>query len=166
MTIKKWIGAFTDTNTKSSHIFAWGFGRQLRALGSDVALLSPHSLFMANEWISASYFSPQTHVHVWLGAVTAFSPLWLHHDCLLEEVIQEMHTSDEEAGKAPVDSMSESLDEVSVASAATAPAPGCPCRERTASGTETLWHLSKAATNFGMTFDSSWSCPHRRPTRR
>ena len=64
MTIQKWIGAFTDAITSSSRLCASGFGRQLRALGSDLALSSLHSLLMAHELIGASYLRPQTHVHV------------------------------------------------------------------------------------------------------
>ena len=60
MTIKKWIGAFTGAITSSSRLCAsgFGFGRQLDALGSDLALSPPHFLFMAHEWIGASYHCP------------------------------------------------------------------------------------------------------------
>ena len=75
MTITKWIGASTDATTKSSRLFASGFGRQMRALGWDLALPFPHSFFMARERIRDSYLQPQTHVHVWLEAVAVFGPL-------------------------------------------------------------------------------------------
>ena len=91
-----------------------GFGRQLHNLGSDLALSSLNSLFMAHEWISASYLRPQNHA--------AFGPLWLFHNSLLEEFVQEMHMSDEEPSDVLASTMSESSDEVSVAPAATAPA--------------------------------------------
>ena len=77
---------------------------------------------MTHKWIGASYLRPQTHVHVWLGAVADFGPLWLHHDSLLEEVVQDMLTSDEEPGDTLADSMGESSDDASVASTDTAPA--------------------------------------------
>jgi hypothetical protein len=121
MTINKWIGAFTDATTKGSFIYSSGFGRQLRALGSDLALSSPKSLFMAHEWISALYLRPQAHAHVWLRAVAVFGPLWLHHDSLLEDAVQEMHLSEDETPPAPDESMSES-DDSAVSSDATAPA--------------------------------------------
>ena len=59
MTIQKWFGAFTDAISSSSRLCASGFGRQLRALGSDLALSSHHSLFMAREWIGARYLRPR-----------------------------------------------------------------------------------------------------------
>ena len=54
MTIDKWIGAFADTTTKGLLICSSNFGTQLRAFGSDLALWSPATLFMAHEWINAA----------------------------------------------------------------------------------------------------------------
>ena len=119
MSIKKWSGAFIDASTKGSFIYSSGFGRQLRALGSDLALSAPKSLFMAHEWIDARYLRPQAHAHVWLAAVAVFGPLWLHHDSLLEEVVEDMHLSDDEASTPQAQDMSED-DDSSVSSQATA----------------------------------------------
>jgi len=96
------------------------FDAQLRAFGSDLALLSPATLFMAHKWINATCLRPQTHACVWLGAVSVFRPLWVHHDLLLEAVVKEMHTSDDEAAEDIAWAMGESSEGSSVASEATA----------------------------------------------
>ena len=97
-----WIGAFTGATSKGSLIYSSGFGRQLGALGSDLALSSPKSLFMAHEWISALCLRPQAHAHVWLTAVAVFGPLWLHHKSLLEDAVQDMHLSEDETPTVPM----------------------------------------------------------------
>ena len=75
MTIDKWIGAFANPITKGLLICSSNAGTQLRAFGSDLALLSPAALFMAHEWINAACLRPQTHACVWLGTVSVFGPL-------------------------------------------------------------------------------------------
>ena len=72
---------------------------------------------MAHEWIGDHHLRPQTHVHVWLGAVAVFGPLWLYTDSLLEDALQDMHTSDDNSGDALDSNRSDSSDEASVASA-------------------------------------------------
>ena len=76
---------------------------------------------MAHKWIFAICFRPQTRAHVWLRAAAVFDPLWLHHNfLLLEEVVQAMHATDKGTAQGAAESMSESSDDGSVASEATA----------------------------------------------
>ena len=76
---------------------------------------------MAHERISAICLRPQTHaVCVWLGAVAAFGPVWVHHDSLLDEAaVEERRISDNGAAEDITLFMNESSDGFSVALEAT-----------------------------------------------
>jgi len=121
MTIQKWTGVFTDACSFSG--MSSDLSTKLRSFGSDLALSSPQSLFMAHEWIGASYLRPQIHAHAWLGAVAVFGPLWLHFDSLLEGVLEDMHISDSSSSSSKSSSSSsDDMDDASVQSDATAQA--------------------------------------------
>ena len=97
MTIKKWIGAFTDSTTKGCLLFSSGKGRQFRAFGVDLALTPARDLFYAHEWSNATHLRPQTHSLAWLAAVEVFGPLYGNQDELLAEFANAMESSDAEA---------------------------------------------------------------------
>jgi hypothetical protein len=145
MTIKKWRSAFSDSITKGSLVHSSRIGQQLRALGVDLALANPRHLFLAHEWLSAEYLRPQSHSIVWLAAVAVFGSLWSHHDTLLAEVVDDMHTSDEEDTPAPVAeeiaSSASEMDDASVQSEATAVAGTDRLQEQKLKGQYRKHHL-------------------------
>jgi hypothetical protein len=103
MSIAKWRHCFGDASLKGTLIAAGGYGRQLRAFGSNLALSSPRDLFMAHEWISATQLRPQVHSLAWFAPVEMFGPLWLHRDALIDSVVETMNSGeisdqDEEEG--------------------------------------------------------------------
>jgi hypothetical protein len=107
MTIENWVSAFKDATLPGSLISPTAIGKELRSFGSDLALSSPLDLFMSHEWVNKTHLRPQTHAHIWLGAVSVFGPLFHHHDALCEQVVCEMFSSEDE----------DSLDDSSEASA-------------------------------------------------
>jgi hypothetical protein len=75
MSIAKWCHYFGDASSKGTLIAASGYGRQLRAFGSNLALSSPRDLFVAYEWVSATHLRPQVHSLAWFAALEIFGPL-------------------------------------------------------------------------------------------
>jgi hypothetical protein len=94
MSIAKWRHCFGDASSKGTLIAASGYGRQLRAFGSNLALSSPQALFMAHEWVSATHLHPQVHSLAWFAAVEIFGPLWLHRDALVDSVVETMNSGE------------------------------------------------------------------------
>jgi hypothetical protein len=94
MSIAKWRHCFGDASSKGTLIAASGYGRQLRAFGSNLALSPPQDLFMAHEWVSATHLRPQVHSLAWFAAVEMFGPLWLHRDALVNPVVQTMNSGE------------------------------------------------------------------------
>jgi hypothetical protein len=92
MSVAKWRHHFGEASSKGTLIAASGYGRQLRAFGSNLALSSPRSLFMAHEWVSATHLRPQVHSLAWFAAVETFGPLWLHQDALVDSVVETMNS--------------------------------------------------------------------------
>jgi hypothetical protein len=95
MTIEKLASAFKDATLPGSPISPTAIGKELRWFGSD-ALSSPVDIFMSHEWVNETHLRPQTHAHAWLGAVSAFGPLFHHHDALYEQVVGKMFSSEDE----------------------------------------------------------------------
>jgi hypothetical protein len=91
MSIAKWRHYFGDASSKGTLIAASGYGRQLHAFGSNLALSSPRDLFMAQEWVSATHLRPQVHSLAWFAAVEIFGPPWLHRDALVDSVVETMN---------------------------------------------------------------------------
>jgi hypothetical protein len=92
MSIAKWRHCLGDASSKGTLIAASGYGRQLRAFGSNLALSSPRDLFMAHEWVSATHLRPQVHSLAWFAAVEIFGPLWLHRDALVDSVVETINS--------------------------------------------------------------------------
>jgi hypothetical protein len=95
MSVDKWANAFIDASTPGSLIFPMSIGKQIRSFGIDLAITHPAVLSMEHEWIKRTHLRPQLHVHAWLGAIKAFSPLFYHHDDLCKAVINAMHAIEE-----------------------------------------------------------------------
>jgi hypothetical protein len=133
MTIAKWSDAFSDATKPRSLTSPMSIGREFRAFGSNLALMTPTELFNSHEWLRRTHLRPQTHVHAWLGAVAVFGPLFHQYEALCSEVVNAMHSS-EDADTGGLDEDEDELLEDADVSAANivdhTPAPVPPRKQR------------------------------------
>jgi hypothetical protein len=88
MSISQWTQAFDTSVDVSSEQVSSKESESFRFFGSNLAVTDPRELFQSTEWNTDSHLKPQPLARIWLGAVSAFGPLWLHRDAIgLDPVI-------------------------------------------------------------------------------
>jgi hypothetical protein len=80
MSISQWTQAFDSSVDVSSEQVTSKEAESFRSFGSNLAVTDPRELFKPNDWSTANHLKPQPLARIWLGAVSAFGPLWLHRN--------------------------------------------------------------------------------------
>jgi hypothetical protein len=80
MSISQWTQAFDTSVDVSSEQVTSKEAESFLFFGSNLAVTDPRELFKPTKWSTAKHLKPQPLARIWLGAVSAFGPLWLHRN--------------------------------------------------------------------------------------